>query len=515
MVTEHTPYLYGMHDLCPNDVLNGKGTIVHAARLGHNPGDNSGVDLSHLQETVICRIQHGWAPDGTLPEEPLLPLYLKRIRNFALASEGFGIWVAWNEPNHSQERPHGQIITPQYAASSYLQIRETIRSLPGRADDLVLVGAIAPWNLETGDWLEYMRQVYSLLGDNVDGITLHAYTHGAHPDLVFSDERRHGWLWHFRTYQQQIREGIPERLHDRPFYITETDQGDDAWIDYNSGWVQNAYRDIDDWNKSGEPTIRSLVLYRWAFDQWEIKDKPGVRGDLHAAMEHGYTWTDVKPPDPDPPEESMLKNPSFEGGWHEQGANQLVLPDEWSVEYLEGANPWHRPEIKPNEEFATDGRYSIRAFAPEHSRTFFGIGQEVDAEPGQWYRFSADVRLESKPDGRLAGFVGIQPWGAGIFQRQMVWGKETQAQVTWQRIEVITQAFGGKIRVSMAATNDFATRNNTTWWDNAKLEKWECEGGTPEPPEPPDPPQPGDPVDYDRIARIMRDELDKTRLGSG
>ena len=200
-------------------------------------------------------------------------------------------------------------------------------------------------------------------------------------------------------------------------------------------------------------------------------------------------------------EGGVLVNPSFEEGWHEQGASQLVIPDGWTVEYWEGGNPWFRPEIKPNEEFATNGKFSIRAFAPEHSRTRFGIWQEVPATPGQWYKFSADVRLESKPDGRLAGYVGIQPWGDSVFKRQMVWGKETQEQVEWARVEVIAQAFGGKIRVALGATNDYATRNNTTWWDNAKLELWECSTE----PEPPDPPVPGDPVDYTRIENIVAD----------
>jgi len=489
MDTRHTPYLYGMTDLCPDNVLDGKGVIVHPVRLGHNPDDFSSVDYSDRRETMICRPQHGWGNEGTLPIEPYMPYYLQRMRNFVSGSKGVNIWIAWNEPNHSQERPNGQIISPSYAATSYLDIRDVIRSLPGHDDDLVLVGAIAPWNIETGDWLEYMQAVYAQLPTAyVDGIALHAYTHGAHPDLIFSMEVQHGWLWHFRTYQQQINVGIPDRFKDRPIYITETNQGDGPWLDYNNGWAQNAYLEIDDWNRAGEPTIRSLVLYRWAFDQWKIQDKDGVKADLHTAMEHEYTWTGWTPPDP--PEDNMLENHSFEGGWYNQTPDGiLVLPEGWFAEYQEGDDPYKRPEIKPNQEFVTDGTHSIRSFPPEHSRAFSGICQDVDVEPGQWYRLSADVRIESKPSGELTAFVGIQPWGGSIFERQMIWGKETRLLDEFQQIEAYVQAFGGRIRVALGSTNKWASKNNTTWWDNAKLEPWECDGGT----EPPvDPPEPGE-----------------------
>lgn len=207
-----------------------------------------------------------------------------------------------------------------------------------------------------------------------------------------------------------------------------------------------------------------------------------------------------------------LENPSFEDGWHEQGTGILTLPDGWSIEYLEGADPWFRPETKPNTEFQTNGIYSVRAFPPTHSRGFFGIYQEVDVEPDALYLFSADVRIESNPPGEMAGFVGIQPWGASIFARHMLWGKETQVKREWARVEVLAPAFGSRVKVVLGATNKWATQNNTVWWDNARLELWTCEGGTE-----PEPPEPGEPceVDYDRIAQIVRAELDLTIWASG
>lgn len=207
----------------------------------------------------------------------------------------------------------------------------------------------------------------------------------------------------------------------------------------------------------------------------------------------------------------MLQNPSFEQGWYNQTPDGiLVLPEGWAAEYQEGDHPYKRPEIKPNQEFTTDGSYSIRAFPPAHSRGFYGIYQDVEVEQGKWYRFSADVRSVSDPPGKLGVFVGIQPWGGSIFHRQMIWGEELVNSQEWTRIECIAQAFGGRIRVAMGADNEFATRNNTTFWDSAALELWECDGGTEPGPDPE--PEPGEDVDYNLIRQIVREELDKTRL---
>jgi hypothetical protein len=49
---------------------------------------------------------------------------------------------------------------------------------------------------------------------------------------------------------------MPPALRHLPIYITEADQSDDGqghvlpWADVNSGWVRNAYQEIDNWNKA-------------------------------------------------------------------------------------------------------------------------------------------------------------------------------------------------------------------------------------------------------------------------
>ena len=223
-----------------------------------------------------------------------------------------------------------------------------------------------------------------------------------------------------------------------------------------------------------------------------------------------------------------LVNPSFEDGWHEQGAGELVIPNGWTLSYKDGDHPWcpapcHRPEIKPNEEFVTDGRYSMRTFTT-FSRGLYAIWEELPAEPGAWYTFSCQTRIDSNPSGQLAAYVGIQPWGTGdVFERQMIWGKEEQRQLAWYTVSVTAQAYGSKVVVSMGGNNKWATRGNTLWWDGCTFERADGPGPqpTPVPTQPPptpvpcptQPPSSGS-CDYGVIRSIIRDELDKTRLSN-
>jgi hypothetical protein len=84
---------------------------------------------------------------------------------------------------------------------------------------------------------------------------------------------------------------IPAEFQTFPVYITETDQVV-AWADVNSGWVKNAYSEINSWNTTpSNQKIRSLCLYRWQpWDQWVISTKQGVINDWRDAMDNDYRW---------------------------------------------------------------------------------------------------------------------------------------------------------------------------------------------------------------------------------
>jgi len=510
------PYIFGFHEPCPEDVLPpGKGWFLHMAEVGDNPEPHPGVDLRKWSEQgygTICRLQYSWGGGGTFPMLDKLDVYVERVRTCVQNSRGCHIWIIGNEPNHPNEWPAGHKYTPEYSAEVYNRCRSAIHSLLGHEQDEVLLPPLAPWTDKAGiDWIEYFTRMIAGCVQ-IDALALHTYSRGSDPasitdpakmgppyeDYYFGWPALYDWL-----------DAIPEGYRERPVYLTETNQNQ-AWSTVNTGWVRAMYREINRHNQSGGQTVRCALLYRWPHhDKWGIEGNDAIISDFQAALGYGFTWTDPEPHDP-PEGDNMLHNPSFEAGWHPQDEKGiLMLPDGWTAQYQEGNDPYKRPEIKPNEEFSTDGRFSIRAFPPAHSRAFYGICQEVEVEAGAWYKFSADVRIESNPPGRNAAFVGIQPWGAGIFERQMIWGEETQVTLEWERICVIAQAFGGKIRVVMGATNEWGTTNNTAWFDNAALEKWTCDGEVPPVDPPVDPPEPGEcEVDYGRFRAIVRDEIE-------
>ena len=205
-------------------------------------------------------------------------------------SRGCTTWIIGNEPNHHQE---GAIPFDDYV-DGFNQAANAIKRVQPNAT--VCIAAVAPWNMDAGDWLFYFAQLVRLC--HCDGITLHTYTHGTDPALVHSDEKmqshpnRH---YHFKAYRDFMT-AIPANKRHLPVYITETDQ-DDPWANVNSGWIQNAYGEINWWNQQpGNQQIRALIIYRWPnHDKWGFRDKAGVHDDLRAAVAQGHQWRDVQP----------------------------------------------------------------------------------------------------------------------------------------------------------------------------------------------------------------------------
>lgn len=300
-------YLFGFHDPGGEFLMaeaGKKGWVLITEEIGRDPNNHNGNDYSYLADQgfgVIVRLNHGYGRAGTIPKPEYYDDFAKRCGNFVHASRGCHIWIIGNEMNHSQERPEGQPITPQQYAVCFRKCREQIRSRPGHEFDQVVIGAVAPWNIETtypgnpsGDWIQYFVDLLRLLEGECDGIALHTYTHGSDPELVFSEQRmdppyedRH---YHFRAYRDFMAV-IPQSMRDLPVYITETDQ-DVPWENANRGWVRNAYQEIHNWNQTpGNQQIRCLLLYRWQnWDRWGISNKPGVIADFKEALKNEYTW---------------------------------------------------------------------------------------------------------------------------------------------------------------------------------------------------------------------------------
>lgn len=328
-----SPYIFGIHEEGGERhmlELGKPGWIVFTEELGADPAHRSGRDYRPWSDRdlgVIVRLNHGYEPNGTLPHSSRYADFARRCANFVAASPGAHIWIIGNEPNLAGERPGvrrdlsvalprilspGEVITPSLYVRCYRLCREAIKSLAGHERDQVCVAGPAPWNNETpypgnelGDWVTYLRDVLLLLGPTgCDGITLHAYTHGADPNLIYSAARMappfENRYYNFYVYRDFMG-AIPANMRHLPVYITETDQND-PWADVNSGWVRNAYAEINWWNQQpGNQQIRLLALYRWpARDRWVIEGKRQVIEDFRQALQNDYRWREMPLPERKP-----------------------------------------------------------------------------------------------------------------------------------------------------------------------------------------------------------------------
>lgn len=298
--------LFSLHDRDAHPSVPAGGWVVESIALSENPQPQ---DWSHIRGDINWILRLNWAhngTDGTIPLRGQYDEFAKRCTDYLMTTRGAYVVIIANEPNHAQEYPNGTPITPEEYADCFNRCYASITN--ERPDIEVLCAAVAPWDVTSGiDWLAYYKRMLTAVTD-CDGLAVHGYTHGADPNLIWSIEKQHGWYWHFPVIYQTIQ-AIPARFADRPVHVTETDQGDNAWADINSGWVQNAYQSVDEHNRSpGTQKIVSLALYRWRGDKYEIYNKGGVMDDFNRAVSHGYLSPGTQPeptpprPTPKPPE---------------------------------------------------------------------------------------------------------------------------------------------------------------------------------------------------------------------
>ncbi len=298
-----SPYIYGIHDRggeylmieagCPGWVVFTHALNVEKAGFDYRPWSDQGLG-------VIARLnwgyyQTGYRP-GTIPDPLQYYAFAGAVGEWVARSQGCTTWIIGNEPNYLIEWPNGRPISPLEYASCFWQCAEDIHRQNGHKNDAVVTAAIAPWNIDCGDWIDYFASVLDLVGpEHLGGIAVHTYTDGADPALVYEHHymnppynHRH---YHFLAYQD-FMEAIPQAYRHLPVYITETDQNR-AWADENRGWVQRAYGEINHWNL--DPThqkIHCLALYRWQHhDQFGIEGKNGVITDFRESMRCRYAVT--------------------------------------------------------------------------------------------------------------------------------------------------------------------------------------------------------------------------------
>jgi len=326
-------YIFGMHDPGAEPLFlnaNKPGWIVVSVQV--NPPDQSS-DFSGLANQgfgVIVRLNNGYDSNGTLPNSSQYAQFAQQCASFVAGSKGAKVWIVGNETNSPWERPGnnggqgGEVITPALYAQCFALVRAAIKKLPGHDLDWVVPSAPAPWNNQTtypgnanGDWVQYFKDTLNQCiaqKATPDGIAMHTYTHGMDPAFITSEEKMvapfTAYHKHFRTYRDFMA-AVPTSLKTAPVFITETQPADpDWWQDRNVGWVQAAFKEINDWNAvAANQPIQALCLFRWQTGnpQWSISDKNAVKADFQAALQNNYKvrWATPPPPPPPPPPQPL------------------------------------------------------------------------------------------------------------------------------------------------------------------------------------------------------------------
>ncbi len=185
--------IYGIHDLEGAGILSQAhvgGWLVHTVDIGADaPADYTG--LVNQGHRVIGRLNNGYGSAGTIPLPAQYDAFAAQVANWVASSKGGQIWIIGNEMNISGERPQGQTITPSSYATCFLKCRNAIHAVPGHANDQVIPGPVAPYNIETsypgntsGDWIKYFQDMLSAINGNLDGIAIHCYGRGNQPSSV-------------------------------------------------------------------------------------------------------------------------------------------------------------------------------------------------------------------------------------------------------------------------------------------------------------------------------------------
>jgi len=532
-------YIYGIHGIEGSHIVNGKGWVVATEELGHDPTNTNGVDYRQIANgaTVIARLNNGYEPNGTIPIPSEYPNFAQRVQNFVRESFGCHHWVIGCEPNLSRERPSNQPILPESYAECYSMCKQKIHDVLGHENDIVCMAAVGPWNVETGDWIDYFVRMlsYAEIMGGVGGIAIHTYTHGTDPQLIFSDQTMdppyNDRYYQFRAYVNFMH-AIPETLRDVPVYITETDQNE-PWADTNSGWVQNAYMEIDAWNQINVQKIRCLALYRWpSYDQYAINGKQGVIDDFLLAQQNSYTWTDepVEPPiEPpvEPPipggEMTIIFEDGFEGAFYyaddkysgDTDVSELECPVGWKPDWVQGTEPGinnrpeYKPKIKPQPEvYEGERAVGIHSTFSSHDGVIY---RQFDVTPGA--KIKASVMAMGKGDGGAGMVVGIDPTGGIDFKNldPAYWGEWWSTDVpdwveaAWANISKEVIANAPKITVFLRSNSRFPN-NNTGHFDNFVLES--DKDDPVDPPVPPTPPG-GLVAQIQEIRTDLEDALDK------
>ena len=505
-----THYLHGLHASSWIDGITPPSTkfpgwLTFTEIAGSEGGDyrrwaNAGYG-------IIARLNHSYAPGGTIPTSDRYDAFATRCGAFVAHSQGCYIWIVGNEPNLSIERSDGIPIQPEQYAACFIRCYAAIKQQ--HPSDLVIPAAIGPWNTETGHWIDYWQCMLQTLPMGLpDGIAIHSYTHGHDPRLITAsttmDAPNQMWLYEFRHYRQLL-EAVPDVQHDVPIFLTEFNPTN-GWQNVDNGYIGEALCEIDAWNQANpRQIIRACCAFRWhdpSRPGWTIGDKAGVVTDYQRAADVGYTWETWDNGDEEEP--MGFTNGSFEGTyvahpWHD---NILVAPG-WHAWWSDkkwpdqDQNP-ERPLAAPEYKAITLLDDAARILEGTSCQCFFvfsklmnaGVYQQVQVGAGKrvtysqpfhaWCSQSDNPRVS---DGELYLRAGIDPRGGTDWEAPgIVWGNWVRGMAEYAGTSISTVSETDDVTVWVHAWNKWALKHDDCYLDGATLE---VEGEEPEPPEPP------------------------------
>jgi murein DD-endopeptidase MepM/ murein hydrolase activator NlpD len=104
-------YLFGLHEPGGEQMMldaGRPGWVLFTEEVGRDPNNFSGKNFSPWSNRnlgVICRINHGYYPNGAIPNSAFYEDFARRCANYVANSPGCKIWIIGNEMNFDIERP--------------------------------------------------------------------------------------------------------------------------------------------------------------------------------------------------------------------------------------------------------------------------------------------------------------------------------------------------------------------------------------------------------------------------
>lgn len=462
--------MFGLHEPGGGHLIKGVGYIVYTHELGADPNVHTSYNYP-LPHIAIARLNHGYGKAGTIPTKDKYIPFSIRVGNWVKNSTGCSRWVIGNETNLKRERPGGQAISAKDYSECFLLCREQILAIPGHEHDEVIPAAVGPWNVETGDWLLYFVEVQQRCMPNA--LALHTYSRGSDPQSIFSNDKMNppydDRFVGFRAYRD-FMSAVLEDLIAVPVYITETNQNG-PWANVNSGWVQNAYQEIKDWNSSHYQQIKALVLYRWPkYDEYYIEGKTRVHEDFLQAQETKM---------------QTVYQTSFEEGFYDyNNIGELTCPNGWTPDWLETGV---RPEYDAKDKQA--GHPEVRT--GRYAANFFHLYSQWEGYLIKKFLLTPGVDFQA-----TIYCMGVhdKPGGAGMLMRAITkeqiyesawWStymSEYQDRV-WRQLAVSGKAGpDGVVEIVLLGKTDVAISWHTHWDDFVLMADEKTPTPDPEPP---------------------------------